>query len=95
MTLLDVTIPAATWVGIGITAIMGLLMFLMKSTFTDIKDNVKENKEAIEDLTEKLDGEKLNNEKALRLIDGKVNDLHINILNRLDEIKDKFNELRK
>ena len=95
MTLLDITIPAASWLGVAVTIVLGLLVYLMKDTFQGIKQRITNVETTASDLEAKLEGEKLNTEKALRLIDGKVNDLHINILNRLDEIKDKFQEFRK
>ncbi len=88
-------LPIASWWGIVLSGIITLLGFLIRDAYLTIKRRQDSSEETAKILTEKLDGEKLNNEKALRALDGRMNDLHINILNRLDDIKNKFNEFRK
>lgn len=95
MILLEGGIPALSWIGIGLTIALGLLGFLLRDAYQNLKRRQDQAEEGLSDLTEKLDAEKLNNERSMRSLDSRINDLHINILNRLDDIKDKFNEFRK
>ncbi len=93
--MLQVHVPAISWYGIALTAIVTLLGFLLRDAYQRLQKRQDSAEQALEDLTKKLDQEKLNNEKAMRILDARINDLHLNILNRLDDIKDKFNEFRK
>lgn len=82
---------------VGITA--SLIGFLIKDIYVSNKAKVsnletKESKD-IANLTEKLEIYKNENNKELNRIESKINDIHIRILDKLDEIKDNFNELRK
>lgn len=88
-------VPVISWYGIALTAIVTLLGFLLRDAYQRLQRRQDAAEQALEDLTQKLDSEKLNNEKAMRSLDARINDLHVNILNRLDDIKDKFNEFRK
>lgn len=95
MTLLDINIPTGTVISSIIGLILLFLTYLVKKTFTDITDSITENKEDVEKVKLELEAEKLNREVASRAMDNRINDLHLNILNRLDEIKEKFNDFRK
>lgn len=88
-------IPTISWYGIVLTSVITLLGFLLRDAYQRIQKRQDISDKALEDLTQKLESEKLNSEKAMRSLEARINDLHVNILDRLDEIKDKFSEFRK
>lgn len=104
--LLDVTIPTMSWLGGCVGVAVAILTFFIRRSIKRNDDDIKEIKELAFTLEErlnlekqlllaKLQSEKFAVEQALRLIDTKISELHINILNRLGDIKDEFKEFRK
>lgn len=93
--LLDAGMPVSSWIGLGLGAIITILGWLGKDAYSRFNDRLKYQEQYTEEIKEKLEKERLERLSENREIDGKISDLHINILNKLDEIKDKFNEFRK
>lgn len=54
MILLDVGLPAASWLGIIITALLGLLYFLLKNAYKAVEDELEDHKEEIKQLRKDL-----------------------------------------
>jgi hypothetical protein len=94
-TLLEIGMPTASWLGLAMTLILGLLCFLTRDAYQELKRKIQALQEEIHEIREDVEKERSRSDKEMRLIDGRINDLHINILNKLDEIKYKFNEFRK
>lgn len=86
--LLEANVPLASWLGIAVTIMLGLVGFLSRDAYNRINKRLDQ----IEDDQEV---ERKRSELEMRIMDGKISDLHINILKKLDEIKDKFNDFRK
>lgn len=104
--LLDIGLPAASWLGIVTVAVIGLLSWLGKKIIDNVEKENAELKENIKRLTLDLKIEVTKSDSELRKMDNKINDvskqtdaritdMNINILNKLDAIKDKFYDLRK
>lgn len=105
LVLLD-TIPIASILGILTSALIVLLSFLLKDAYNKIIERIgdleKENrdlKESIGKTNTKVDLELRNTDgkidKEMRAIDYRMSELKFNILEKLDDIKKQFNELRK
>lgn len=73
---------------IGISVVIGLLGWLLSNMF-------KENKDKIARQADELEILKRYTQEEIRKVERTVNDLNINILDKLDDIKNKFYEFRK
>lgn len=93
---LDVVgLPIASWFGLAVSAIFGLLYYLLKISHNRLLKDMDDLSKDISDISKDVQIERERSNKEMRTIDTRINDLHINILNKLDEIKYKFNEFRK
>lgn len=90
-----VGLPIASWFGLAVSAIFGLLYYLLKLSHNRLLKDIDELSRDIADISKAVETERARSDKEMRTIDTRINDLHINILNKLDEIKYKFNEFRK
>ena len=90
-----VGLPIASWFGLAVSAIFGLLYYLLKLSHNRLLKDIDELSKDITDISKAVEIERARSDKEMRTIDTRINDLHINILNKLDEIKYKFNEFRK
>lgn len=93
--LLEVGLPIASWFGLAVSGIFGLLYYLLKLSHNRLIKDIDELSKDVTDIGKAIETERARSDKEMRTIDTRINDLHINILNKLDEIKYKFNEFRK
>lgn len=85
-TLLD-SIPAVSWLGIASSIILALLAFLLKDSYASLKSRVTKLESQVEDIDERQTTyEKETNDR--------IHNVHLTILGKLDEIKEKYNSLR-
>ena len=92
---LEAGMPIASWVGVLVAIVTTLIGFLAKDVYDRLVKRVEVLEKAINDAKTDLDVEKERSRVEMRNIDTRINELHINILDKLDEIKYKFNEFRK
>lgn len=91
----NVGMPVASWIGLLIATILALIGFLLRDAYSSLKTKMKDLEKRVGDTEKALQDEKNQRLEDMRIIDNKIQDLHLNILRRLDDIKDKFNEFRK
>lgn len=83
-----ISIPLISVYGVILAGVIALLGFLLRDAYKALKEKQSSGDSRLDEFEEK-------HEADIRDLDKRINDLHINILNRLDDIKDKFNEFRK
>lgn len=91
----SIGLPIASWFGIVVAGVLGLLYYLLKESHNRLKKDIEEVKVDLNEIAKAVETERARSDKEMRIIDTRINELHINILNKLDEIKYKFNEFRK
>lgn len=93
--LLEGTIPAFSLSSVVVTLLLGVLAFLSKDAYNKVRKEIVDLNEAIDEIKDRVEIERSRSDKEMRIIDSRISELHINILSKLDEIKDKFQEFRK
>jgi hypothetical protein len=88
-------VPVVSWLGLVITIVFSTLAFLLRDAYLSIKKKGDHLELRISKMEDDVEKERNRSDEELRKIDMRINDFHVNILTRLDEIKDKFNEFRK
>lgn len=86
--LLQEGISIISYYGVALTAVMTLLSFLLRDAYLRLTKRV-------ENLESENAALREDNSNIRLDFETKINNLNVNILNRLDDIKDKFNEFRK
>lgn len=92
--LLD-AVPIASWIGMGLAIVFGLLGFLARDVYTKVMERIKENEKDIIKVVDTVETESKRLDIEIRQFDNKLSELQINLLKSLHDIKDKFNDLRK
>lgn len=102
MVLLDIGLPVTGWLSIAVAAFVALLAFLLRNTFTRMVKDISDLGKRIDHLECELDiakndlvSERRRSDTEMRAIDNKINDFRSNVIDRLENIKDKFIEIRK
>ena len=93
--LLDVGMPVASWLGIVTVGIMGILAYAIQKVVKNVEDDVvdvkAENKDIkleLRKMDDKINAVEKQSEKS-------ISDMNLNIIDKLETIKDKFYDLRK
>ena len=93
--LLDVGMPVASWLGIITVAIMGILAYAIQKVVKNVEDDVVEVKEEHKDI--KLEMRKMDNKMNAieKQAEKSISDMNLNIIQKLDIIKEKIYDSRK
>ena len=82
------------WLGIVITVMLGLLGFLARDAYSRLIRRTEDNEKEITELRKEIAELRKNMNSEMRGFDKKVSDLNINVLEKLNDIKNKFGEIR-
>jgi hypothetical protein len=93
--LLDVGMPVASWLGIVATGLISLLGFLLRDAYIKSQKRNDSMQGQIDDIEDAVIKERNRSDDEMRKFDQRINDMERKILEKLGDIKDKFNELRK
>ena len=93
--LLDVGMPVASWLGIVTVGIMGILAYAIQKVVKNVEDDVVDVKAENKDI--KLELRKMDNKinAVEKQSEKSISDMNLNIIDKLETIKDKFYDLRK
>lgn len=90
--------PAASWLGVIVSVALAFLAWLLKDTYADLKQKFINLKGDITVLEKKTEVELLAQDRRQDVFEKETNDrihkLHLIILEKLEEIKDKYNKFR-
>ena len=105
-TLLEVVIPLGSIIGYVASAALAIMSYLVKKyldridiRLEDLEDSDEKAKLALEkallDSNTNISIERERSRAEMLIIDSRITNLHLNILEKLDEIKYKFQEARR
>ncbi len=96
-----VGLPLASWLGILIAALIGLLGWLLKNAYnkliitsTEIEKRVDELEKEIYNAKDKIVKERNRSDQEMRNMDRTIQTITEKIGDKLDALKDKINEIR-
>ncbi len=88
LVLLDTSVSMISVSSIVVLAVMSVIGFLLRDNYQSLKKRLDRAEECCGVLDDKID-------KVERETNSKINDMYLNVLGRLDGIRDKFDQFRK